>query len=148
MTVDPLPSNSPPPKPRSRSRSLKHGYYASLFDPEEIADLADIKRYDFDAEIGLMRVLTRQLLESSNQRRDFATLMDLLERVSQSSLAFARLLHTRLIIHGEPPGMNETLTEAIRQTLEEFAAENRANAEARSAGLPEPYPVGERIGHF
>jgi hypothetical protein len=147
VSNDPLSSDAPPVRKRGGQRdgpsqraAIKYGFYARKFERAEIEDLAQVKPYDLDAEIEVMRVLVRRVFESAGDLDDFEGLSGLLGSVTLTAMAFARLLHTRMIIQGKPPGMGEALMEAIRQLTEELDAKNRANEEARAAGLPEPYP--------
>jgi hypothetical protein len=116
--------------PKGNRNALKHGFYARQLDPIDLADLAKIEDpTGLDAEIALMRVLMRRLVESSRGLTDFESLSRLARAVTFVSLAFTRLLRTRCLIKGKPDEMGD----AIRQALMELNFDQPAQGQAASA---------------
>ncbi len=58
---------SPGAQPGNRS-ALKHGYYASVFDPAEVLQLDRMQEPDLDEEIALMRLLIKRTVASMPPR--------------------------------------------------------------------------------
>ena len=113
--------------PRGNRNALKHGFYARPFHPVDLSDPTKLNPSGLDAEIALMRVLMRRLVESSRGLTDFASLTELVRSFTLASLAFTLLLRTRCWIEGK----SDDEFEALRQDSASLMAARQA---ARLAG--------------
>lgn len=116
---------TPPPRKRGaqprNKNALKHGYYATTFDPGEIADLTTLMSDGIDDEIYAMRVHFRRVLALAREQSlslDEAT--RLLDAAGRASTTLATLLRTKRLI--SPNSANDTAT-AISDAIAAIARE-------------------------
>ena len=119
----------PPPKPhrgapRGNQNALKHGFYARHFDK---TDLADLKVASFDglnAEITLLRVFMRRLIERYQSSDDLSTALAVVRALSIASFSLARLVHLQ---YSMAPSASDELHQAIKQVLASFEQKRAAS---------------------
>jgi len=87
----------------------KFGFYARSFKPEEIEGLVNAFPYALDDEIEALRVLLRRAFEAAEDEGNLPALLLLLCQATDASDALSRMVHTRLLIEGQPPGKAEAL---------------------------------------
>ena len=121
----------PAPKTRrgqvGNTNAMKHGFYASVFKPDEIRKLDKITKAELNDEIALLRVLIKRTVVSMNA---FSNLnrFDYLRGIRVITFAGScveKLERTRKLVFGEPVTTEKILTQAIDQW----------NAERIAAGL-------------
>jgi hypothetical protein len=67
--------------------ALKHGFYSRQFQKSELTDLEEVG--DLQEEIGMMRVVTRRLLDAARKCSDMGELINLLNTLGLASTRFA-----------------------------------------------------------
>lgn len=96
--------------PPGNQNARKHGFYSQTLDEAEKLELEEASTLDgLDAEIAILRVKLKQLIENYPKRIDLQM---------QAANTLARLLRTRYSITNE---QKKTLKEAITTVLKEVA---------------------------
>jgi hypothetical protein len=129
----------PPEKIRrgqvGNTNALKHGFYASVFKPDEIRKLEKITKAELDDELALLRVLIKRTVVSMDVLSNLA-LFDYLRGIRLITFAGAcveKLERTRKLVFDEPMTTGKLLTRAIEDL----------DAERIAAGLGSLSPLAD-----
>ena len=78
--------------------ALKHGFYSRQFQKSEIADLETAG--NLNEEIGMMRVVTRRLLELARGCQDLGEMINVLGALGMAATRVAGLMRTQKFVGG------------------------------------------------
>ena len=98
--------------------ALKHGFYSKHFQKSELAELE--KAGDLLEEIGMMRVVTRRLLEAARECNDLGELINLLNTLGLASTRVAGLMKTQKFLGGGEDGIEEFLESIIDEVTKDW----------------------------
>ncbi len=116
--------------PRRRSRggqpgnrnSLKHGYYASLFDPAEIRKLDQLKEHEVDDEIDLLRLLIKRTVASMPPPAELAPSERLraVRVITYAVSCVEKLELTRSLVFNHGSSWDDAVEEALKTQRERW----------------------------
>jgi len=107
----PSPSTSPTPLPR--------GFYSRLLSPSDLADLVSASPSGLSAEIELMRVFIRRLVEQSSQVSSLAELQKFTRALSDANSSLDRLIKTQEKYFSAGSEVAQALNAAFDQLTQE-----------------------------
>jgi len=117
-----------PPSPRRRGdpkgnlNTLKHGFYTRRLKKRDLTGVESTDAKGLIEEIALIRVFTRRLIESIGPDSDAYELADILRTLCLASSTITRVVKTQYLITSSGSGMDDEISEAIRQVNAEFNA--------------------------
>ena len=91
--------------------ALKHGFYSNQFQKSELTDLENAG--DLDEEIGMMRVVTRRLLEMARGCKDMKELIGVLNTLGLASTRVAGLMKTQKFLGGNKGKYDELIDQML-----------------------------------
>ncbi len=112
--------------PKGNINALKHGFYTRRFHKRDLTGVESTDSTGLIEEIALIRVFTRRLLESIDPDSDAYEIAEFLRALCLASSTITRLTKTQFLITSSGLGMDDEISEAIRQV----------NAELRSRKPP------------
>ena len=98
--------------------ALKHGFYSKQFQKSELAELE--KAGDLHEEIGMMRVVTRRLLDAARECNDMGELINLLNTLGLASTRVAGLMKTQKFLGGGEDGIEEFLNSLVDEVTKDW----------------------------
>jgi hypothetical protein len=99
---------------------LKHGFYSTAFQNQEIVDLETTLEQGLDSEIAMMRVITRRVVALMDGVKDLDTMINALGALGSASAKLASLLRTQKLINGNDTSLNQTIAEALNEVVKEL----------------------------
>jgi hypothetical protein len=122
-------------KPRGgqfgNTNALKHGFYASVFNPEEIRKLDQVAQAQLVDEVALVRVLIKRTVISMNvpSNLDLPDHLHALRVITFAASCIEKLERTRRFVFDE----HETMSDIINRAIDLFWADMAAK------GFPPPF---------
>lgn len=123
----PLPvTQTMPAHPRRRGappgnlNALKHGFYTRRLKKHDLTGVEAVDIKGLVEEIALIRVFTRRLIESCLPDADFYELADTLRILCLASTSITRLIKTQYLLTTSNTGLDDEISEAIRQVNAEL----------------------------
>ena len=98
--------------------ALKHGFYSKHYQKSEMADLEEVG--DLQEEIGMMRVVTRRLLDAARECNDMGVLIHLLNTLGLASTRVAGLMKTQKFLGGGEDGIEEFLNSLVDEVTKDW----------------------------
>ena len=98
--------------------ALKHGFYSKQFQKRELLDLEEAG--NLQEEIGMMRVVTRRLLEMARGCKDMGELINVLGALGLASTRVAGLMKAQKFLGGNQNRHDEMIDRAIEGVLKEW----------------------------
>ena len=98
--------------------ALKHGFYSKHFQKSELKDLEEVG--DLQEEIGMMRVVTRRLLDAARECSDIGELINLLNTLGLASTRVAGLMNTQKFLGGGEDGIEEFLNSLVDEVTKDW----------------------------
>jgi hypothetical protein len=98
------------------------GFYSHRLKKRELTGIEAADVAGLVEEIALIRVFTRRLVESFDPNGDFYEHADLLLILCVASAAITRVIRAQYLISSAGTGMDDDITEAIRQVNTELHA--------------------------
>ena len=118
--------------PLGNQNNFKHGFYSRRLKKRDLTGVEATDSAGLLEEIALIRVFTRQLVESFNPDADFYEHADILRILCLASLAITRVNKAQYFLSTTGAGLSDEISEAIRQVNAEF----KANLIHSDQGLP------------
>jgi hypothetical protein len=110
--------------PLGNMNNFKHGFYSRRLKKRDLTGVESTDVAGLVEEIALIRVFTRRLVESFNPDADFYEHADLLRILCVASAAIARVIRAQYLISSTGSGMDDEISEAIRQVNAELRAKS------------------------
>ena len=98
--------------------ALKHGFYSKHYQKSELTNLEEIG--DLQEEIGMMRVVTRRLLDAARECNDMGELINLLNTLGLASTRVAGLMKTQKFLGGGEDGIEEFLNSIVDEVTKDW----------------------------
>ena len=98
--------------------ALKHGFYSKQFQKRELTDLEDAG--DLDEEIGMMRVVTRRLLEMARGCTDMNELIGVLNTLGLASTRVAGLMKAQKFLGGDKDKFDELIKQVTNEVTRDW----------------------------
>ena len=98
--------------------ALKHGFYSRQFQKSELTDLEEVG--DLQEEIGMMRVVTRRLLDATRKCSDMGELINLLNTLGLASTRVAGLMKAQKFLGGDEDGIEEFLNSIVDEVTKDW----------------------------
>ena len=116
--------SSPRPRgaPPGNLNNFKHGFYSRRLKKRDLTGVEATDSAGLLEEIALIRVFTRQLVESFDPNTGFYEHADILRILCLASLAITRVIKAQYFLSTTGSGMGDEISEAIRQVNAEFRA--------------------------
>jgi hypothetical protein len=116
---------NPPPRrpgaPKGNLNNFKHGFYSRRIRKRQLDGIETSDAYGLTEEIALIRVFTRQLIESFNPDADFIDLADILRILCLASATISRIARTQCLLTSTGRSKaDEALEIAIERINEEM----------------------------
>jgi hypothetical protein len=129
-----MPTSSPRRRgaPLGNLNNFKHGFYSRRLKKRDLTGVESTDVAGLVEEIALIRVFTRRLVESFDPNGDFYEHADLLRILCVASTAITRVIRAQYLISSAGAGMDDEITEAIRQVN----AELRSKLDPSASGAP------------
>jgi hypothetical protein len=108
--------------PLGNMNNFKHGFYSRRLKKRDLTGVESTDVAGLVEEIALIRVFTRRLVESFNPDADFYEHADILRMLCVASTAITRVIRAQYLISSAGSGMDDEITEAIRQVNAELTA--------------------------
>jgi len=108
--------------PLGNQNNFKHGFYSRRLKKDDLSGVEATDSAGLLEEIALIRVFTRQLVESFDPDADFYVHADILRILCLASLAITRVIKAQYFLFTTGAGMSDEISEAIRQVNAEFKA--------------------------
>jgi hypothetical protein len=107
--------------PPGNTNALKHGFHSRQFRQAEINDLDIMLTNSLESEINMLRVVTRRVLELSQDNDDIETGIKLLATLGATTTRLASLLRTQTILGGGgQDDVYDQITRALAQVNKEL----------------------------
>jgi hypothetical protein len=106
--------------PKGNFNALKHGFYTRRLKKHDLTGVESTDAKGLIEEIALIRVFTRRLIESIGPDSDAYELADILRALCLASSTITRVVKTQYLITSTGSGMDDEISEAIRQVNAEF----------------------------
>jgi hypothetical protein len=103
--------------------ALKHGFYSRIFTPIDRKDLDRLPPSDLQAEINLLRVYIRRVIELNGASLDASQAIAMLRALSVASIGLSRLMHTSKKIAPSQDDLLHGLNHLIKNTLTQMRSE-------------------------
>jgi hypothetical protein len=110
--------------PLCNMNNFKYGFYSRRLKKRDLTVVESTEFAGFVEEIALIRVLTCRLVESFNPDADFYEHADILRILCVASAAITRVIRAQYLISSAGSGMDDEITEAIRQVKAELTAKS------------------------
>ena len=123
--------------PAGNKNAVKHGFYATHFNPQENADFESMKPLGVFDEIQLIRALMRRVLASSATVTTHAENLETLRVISLATHALTRLIRTQLIDRISPISSSRNLQISCYSNNNFYEEEAEKEEAARMAELEE-----------
>lgn|GEM_PF-1993307 len=106
------------------TNALRHGFYASVFEPEEIRSLGKTTLNELTDEISLLRILIKRLVTAMRlvPGLPFFDVLKGVRVITYAASCVEKLDRTRRLVFSEP----DTLHEILESAIDEFDAELKA----------------------
>jgi hypothetical protein len=103
------------------TNALRHGFYASIFKPEEILELDKVEKHEIDDEIAFLRTLIKRTVASLYAQTDLSLLehMRAVRVITYAGSCVERMECTKQFISPES-SFSDVLNEALTQIHEEL----------------------------
>ncbi len=97
------------------TNALKHGFYASVFNPGEIRKLEKITKAEINDEIALLRVLIKRTVVSMNGQSnlDIFDYLRVIRVITFAGSCVEKLERTRKLVFDEPVTLHKILMKAV-----------------------------------
>ena len=129
--VPPDPPSAPPRPRRLRGgqrhnlNALKHGFYSRKFRQADLEDLAESQFKGLDAEINMLRVFMRRVIEHSSEADNLTDSILVLKVLSLAAASLTRMARTQKYLTGSGDSWStlEELSTIIKETNEKLRKE-------------------------
>ena len=101
--------------------ALKHGFYSKQFQKRELLDLEEAG--NLQEEIGMMRVVTRRLLEMARGCKDMKELISVLNTLGLASTRVAGLMKVQKFLGGNRDRLDELMDRVRDDVLKDWGRE-------------------------
>jgi hypothetical protein len=138
------PTKHPRGAPKGNVNAVKHGFYTRRLHKRDLIGVESTDVTGLIEEIALIRVFTRRLLESIGPDTDAYELAEFLRALCLASSTLTRIIKTQFLIAAAGPGMDNEISEAIKQVNAEFASRRLAyqnSLSSSSGGLNDKAPI-------
>ena len=132
------------PFPRSHSRSLKHGYYARDFHPEEKSDLENLSDDGLQNEVTMIRVYLRRVLENCQDIENVTDSLRLLSGLSSAANTLTRLVKAQALLEKQSQSPKHQREQEVWQALESYLTSMEADQDPPLTPEP-PQPNLDRV---
>lgn len=126
------------------TNALKHGFYSRIFRKQEHEDLDQFLTNGIEAEIDLMRIVTRRVFEMTDEMKDLNQATRALCALVKAATTLAKLLRTQELLGGgaeESTGTiyrAPTLSQALLQVNEDWKTGRRNDDDAKRDARAKP----------
>ena len=123
---------SAPPRPRRlrggqrhNLNALQHGFYSRKFRQADLEDLAESQFKGLDAEINMLRVFMRRVIEHSSEADNLTDSILVLKVLSLAAASLTRMARTQKYLTGSGDSWStlEELSTIIKETNEKLRKE-------------------------
>ena len=137
---------SPPKRQRGAPlgdmNNFKHGFYSRRLKKRDLTGVESTDVAGLVEEIALIRVFTRRLVESFNPDADFYEHADILRILCVASAAITRFIRAQYLISSAGSGMDDEISEAIRQVNAELRGKSPPSTQNTPAESSQSTPSG------
>ena len=98
--------------------AFKHGLYSKQFQKRELLDLEEAG--NLQEEIGMMRVMTRRLLEMARGCKDMVDLISVLSALGLASTSVAGLMKTQKFLGGNRDRLDDLIDNLLDEVTKDW----------------------------
>ena len=98
--------------------ALKHGFYSKQFQKRELLDLEEAG--NLQEEIGMMRVVTRRLLEMARGCKDMGELINVLGALGLASTRVAGLMKSQKFLGGNRDRLDDLIDNLLDEVTKDW----------------------------